>query len=81
MSDRWTHDEADAPNSWLIMVHVNPIPEDAEALIVFDDIVSVVDERLADYDVDVSAVYASKVEVVGLDDLDSFDTIADLPST
>ncbi len=79
MTTAWAErEEEDKPNSWLVLVHVWPIPEDDEAQAAFDRIIEVVDEQLPAYDVDFSAVYASKVEVVGLDDLDEINTIEDL---
>jgi hypothetical protein len=56
--------------SWLVLVNVWPVPEESEARIVFDRIVEIVDEELEEYEVDLSAVYAKKVSVVSLQDLD-----------
>jgi len=68
----------DQPNSWLVMVHVRPIPEQFETRAVFDRITRIVKEDLPGYEVDVEALYASSVDVVGLDDLDALETIEDL---
>ncbi len=66
------------PSSWLVLVQIWPIPEDTETVAVIDRITEVVDAELStSYKVDVSAVYASRVEVIGMDDLDALDTIED----
>lgn len=68
----------DNPSSWLLMIHIFPIPEEGEAQAMFDAACELVDEKLPGYKADVAAVYASKVEVVSLDDLDGLETIADM---
>lgn len=79
MTTEWAdRPEEDKPNSWLVLVHVWPIPEEDEARAAFGRIADTVQAELPAYEVEVSAVYASKVEVVGMDDLDNFDTIEDL---
>ncbi len=77
MSEQW----ADNPNSWLLMIHINPIPESDETQAMFDAVTELIDKLLPGYQADVAAVYASKVEVVSLDDLDNLTTIDDLGFT
>ncbi len=74
MSEQW----ADKPTSWLLMIHVSPIPEDEEAQGMFDAAVELVESKLPGFKADVAAVYASKVEVVSLDDLDHLTTLDDI---
>jgi len=66
------------PNSWLLMIHIFPIPEDDETQAMFDASCELVDKLLPGYKADVAAVYASKVEVINLEDLDKLETIEDL---
>ncbi len=70
-----TQDYADTPNSWLLMVQVSPIPEEFEIHATINKIIQVVDNSLSGYKVDVSAVYASNIEIIGMDDLDALETL------
>ena len=59
------------------MIHVLPIPEEDEIQIVLGKIQDLVDLELPSYEIEVSAVYASRVEVIGMDDLEALNTIED----
>ncbi len=72
-----TQDYADTPNSWLVMVQVTPIPEPSETEATINRIIRMVDKSLPRYKVNVSAVYASNIEVIGMDDLDALETLDD----
>ena len=59
------------------MIHVLPIPEENEIQAVLAKLQDLVDLELPSYEIEVSAVYASRVEVIGMDDLDALETIED----
>jgi hypothetical protein len=67
--------------SYLIFVHVHPIPEDSDAHTVERAIQSATENLLPDYDVEVTAAWVSDFEVVSLGDLDALPTVTTSTST
>ena len=61
--------------TWLVLVHVAPIPEDIDAHSFLAKVETLAEESFPDHGVDIAEVFAADVEVVSLEDLDN------LPST
>lgn len=62
---------ADQASSYLIFVHVHPIPEDEDAFRLERALASVAEDMLPDLDVEITAAWVSNFEVISLSDLDA----------
>lgn len=61
---------ADHANSYLIFVHVSPIPEDQDAVTLEQAIAAAGEIFLPDYTVEITAAWISEFSVISLADLD-----------
>lgn len=60
--------------SYLVFVHIHPIPEDHEAVRVEKALAVVAQELLPGFDIEVTAAWVTGFEVVSMGDLDSLPT-------
>lgn len=62
-------------NSWLILIHVSPVPELERSDSLFESITDLAMDLIDDeFQVEASALVVSNFDVISMDDLDNLDT-------
>jgi hypothetical protein len=65
----------DQATSYLIFVHLDPIPEDADAVTLERALVTLSETLLPDYNVSVTAAWITNFTMISLEDLDNLPTL------